>query len=207
MPEITLPKIDVNKAAAEFNKAVKEGAYVAVGLGVLGFQRAQAQRVEWTKQLESQWEDLGKLALKLNSQLNSQAGEYAQSARSQAETARTQWAEQLIELVTRLDELVVPARVQLARALWRELPNLPGLGQQFTDADHALDDQLEALRSRLAEIAKVVDDRVQPARQRLDGQVDRVEERLPAAARSVVQSWRALLGTPEQIWRNSVGLN
>ena len=32
--------------------ALKDGAYVAIGLGVLGFQRAQVQRVELTKQLE-----------------------------------------------------------------------------------------------------------------------------------------------------------
>jgi chromosome segregation ATPase len=202
-----VPKIDINKAAADFNNAVKEGAYIAVGLGVIGFQRAQAQRVEWTKQLESQWEELGKLAVKLNSQLSSQVEAYTESARSQADTTRSEWAEQLTELSTRLEEFIAPARDQLAKLISWELPNLPDFGQQYAEAGHTLDEQLDAVRSRLVEIAKIVDDRVQPARQLLDEQMDRIEERLPTAARSMVQSWRTAAATPEQIWRQSVGLN
>jgi hypothetical protein len=136
--DFNVPNIDLNKAATDFNHAVKEGAYVAVGLGVLGFQRAQAQRVQWTRQLESQWEELS---------------------------------------------------------------------QQFAGAGQTLDDQLEAVRDRLLDIAKVVDQQVQPARQRFDEQVDRIEERLPAGPRSVLHSWRAAAATSEQIWRHSLGLN
>lgn len=33
---------------------IKDAAYVTIGLGVLGFQKAQVRRVELTKQLESQ---------------------------------------------------------------------------------------------------------------------------------------------------------
>jgi chromosome segregation ATPase len=198
-----LPRIDINKAAAGVNNAVKEGAYVAVGLGVLGFQRAQAQRVEWTKQLENQWEELGKLAVKLNSQVE----DYAQTARTQAETARNQWAEQLTELSKRLDNVLAPARDQLSKVFSRELPNLPDFGQQFSEAGHTVEEQLDAVRARLIELAKAVDERVQPARHRLDEQVDRFEQRLPAGARSVVQSWRTAAATPEQIWRSNVGLN
>ena len=58
MPETTFPAVDLNQAVAEINNALKEGVYVAVGLGVIGFQRAQVQRVELTKQLEAQWEQL-----------------------------------------------------------------------------------------------------------------------------------------------------
>jgi hypothetical protein len=203
VPDITVPRIDINKAATEVGSALKEGAYVAVGLGVLGFQRVQAQRVEWTKQLESQWEELGKLAIKVNSQVD----EYTQTARSQAETVRTQWAEQLTEMSKRLDEVITPARERLAKTISRELPNLPDFGQQFSEAGHTLDEQLDAARARLVEVAKAVDERVQPARHLLDEQVDRFEQRLPAGARSVVQSWRTVAATPEQIWRNNVGLN
>jgi hypothetical protein len=35
------------------NDAVRDGAYIALGFGVLGFQRAQVRRVELAKQLES----------------------------------------------------------------------------------------------------------------------------------------------------------
>jgi hypothetical protein len=203
VPDTTVPRIDITKAAAEVNNALKEGAYVAVGLGVLGFQRAQAQRVEWTKQLESQWEELGKLGVKLNSQVE----EYTQTAQSQAETARTQWAEQLTALSKRLDDIIGPAREQLAKVISRELPNLPDFGEQFAGAGQTWEEQLEAVRTRLAEVAKALDERVQPARHLLDEQVDRFEQRLPAGARSMVQSWRSAASTPEQIWRNSVGLN
>src|SRR5262249_1270487 len=148
VPDITVPKIDINKAATEINNALKEGAYVAVGLGVLGFQRAQAQRGEGTKQLESQWEERGKLATKLNSQMD----EYTQTARSQAETARSQWAEQLTELSKRLDDIIAPAREQLAKVISRELPNLPDFGEQFAGAGQTFEEQLEAVRARLVEV-------------------------------------------------------
>ncbi|MBV9660163.1 MAG: hypothetical protein JO337_03295 [Acidimicrobiales bacterium] len=41
-----VPNVDFEKVAADLNQALKEAAYIAVGLGVLGFQRAQVQRVE-----------------------------------------------------------------------------------------------------------------------------------------------------------------
>jgi hypothetical protein len=198
-----LPRIDLNKAAAEFNNALKDGAYVAVGLGVLGFQRAQAQRVEWTRQLENQWQELGKLAGKLNSG----AEEYARSTRSQAGGAGTQWAEQLSELGKRLDEIIAPARNQLVKVISRDLTNLPDFGQPFAEGSQSLEDQLAAVRAWLIEVGKAVDERVQPARQRLDEQVDRFEQRLPAGARALVQSWRNVAATPEQFWRSSAGLD
>jgi hypothetical protein len=45
---------DINKAAAEIEKALLDGMYLAVGLGILGFQKAQVLRVELTRQLEAQ---------------------------------------------------------------------------------------------------------------------------------------------------------
>ncbi len=112
MPEITFPQIDVNKAAAEFNQALREGAYVAVGLGVLGFQKAQVRRVELTKQL-------GELAKQLEAQLaqvgdlGTQVEAYAKLARSQAETAREEFTQQVSEQVTAASKMV---GVQLATA-------------------------------------------------------------------------------------------
>lgn len=120
MPNTAIPNIDINKAAADINKAIKDGAYIAIGLGVLGFQRAQVQRVELTKQLESQLEHLTTLP----GSLNGQAEGYAQTARSQAEHTRAQVAEQLgelsktaraqlTELAKSVDEQVQPVRRQL----------------------------------------------------------------------------------------------
>jgi hypothetical protein len=203
VPDTTFPRIDINKAAAELNSALKDGVYVAIGLGVLGLQRAQVHRVEWTRQLEAQWEELGKLAIKLNSQ----AEEHAQTARAHAGTARTQGAEQLSELSKRLDRVMAPARDQVAKVLSRELSNLPEFGQQFAEGSQALEEQLEAVRVWLIEAARALDEQVQPARQLLDEQLDRFEQRLPAGARTLVQSWRSVAATPEQIWRSNAGLD
>jgi hypothetical protein len=38
----------------DLTKTVKDAVYIAVGLGVLGFQRAQVRRVEFMRELESQ---------------------------------------------------------------------------------------------------------------------------------------------------------
>ncbi len=46
---------DVNKTAQDLAKVAQDAAYVAVGLGVLGFQRAQVRRREIEKQFEKQF--------------------------------------------------------------------------------------------------------------------------------------------------------
>jgi ElaB/YqjD/DUF883 family membrane-anchored ribosome-binding protein len=191
--DTNFPKIDINEA-------VKEGAYVAVGLGVLAFQRAQVLRNEWGRQLESQWEQLSRLSAGLNSQFE----EYAQTARTQTDSARTQWSEQLTEYTKRLDEALAPARASLGKTISAELPDL---AQQLAQASQALEEQLESARAQLIEFAKVIDEQVRPARQQFDEQFDRVEQRLPDGARSVVQSVRGAAATGEQVWRNAVGLN
>jgi hypothetical protein len=203
MPDVTFPTVDLSKAVADFNNAVKEGAYVAVGLGVLGFQRAQVQRVELIKQLEAQWEQLGALPTTVNAQFEG----LAQSARTQAETVRTQLADQLSELGKRLDEVLSPVRAQLTKLVPGEIPNLPDLGQQLTEASQAIEEQLEAARVQLAEFAKTVDERVQPVRQQLDEQIERLEQYLPAGTRTVVQSVRAAAATPQHLLRTAVGLD
>lgn len=82
---------------------LKDAAYVAVGLGVLGFQRAQVRRNELTKQLEeqvkaveSQVADSRKTVADLASQLEG----YVAPVRSQFETQLDAW------------ESALPAQVQ-----------------------------------------------------------------------------------------------
>jgi ElaB/YqjD/DUF883 family membrane-anchored ribosome-binding protein len=206
MPDIKIPSVDINKAAADLNNAVKDGAYVAVGLGVLGFQRAQVQRVELTKALEAQLSQLSTLPNSFNSQFET----YVATAREQAETARTQVAAQLTELSKALEEAFAPVRTQIAKALpvdLPDLPKLPDLGEQLTAAGERFETQLESIRTQLTELAKAIDERVSPARAQFDGQLDRIEERLPAAARNVVQSVRAAASTQEQVVRSAVGLD
>lgn len=99
MPDVKIPHLDVNQTAADLTNALKEAAYIAVGLGVLGFQRAQVQRVEWTKQLEEQLAELKGQQFTMASDL----------FETQWEAARTQ----LVELAKEVDERVAPSRAQI----------------------------------------------------------------------------------------------
>lgn len=195
MPDIAFPAIDINKAATDINNAVKETAYVAVGLGVLGFQKAQVQRVELTKQLEAQF---GNLPTTINSRVEAYLG----TAREQAVTARGQIAEQLSDLSKSLEDAFSPARSQLSKAIPTELPSVPDFGHQLT----ATAERMETARAQLVEFAKSVDERVAPARQQIDEQIDRLEQALPAGARGVVHSVRSTATAQEQALRSAVGL-
>jgi methyl-accepting chemotaxis protein len=193
----TIPNIDINKAAADVNKAIKDGAYIAIGLGVLGFQRAQVQRVELTKQLEAQLGQLSSLPTTLN---------------AQAETARTQIGEQITALTKSVEEALSAVQTQVAKVVPGDLSNLdlpkfPDVTRQWNDAGKSLEEQLETARTQLAELAKVIDEAFQPVRHQLDEQVDKFEQRLPASARNLVQSVRAAATAPEQVLRSAVGLD
>jgi DNA repair exonuclease SbcCD ATPase subunit len=179
MPEFTIPTVDVNKAATDLTNALKEAAYVAVGLGVLGFQRAQVQRVELTKQLEEQLRNLP-----------SPIDGYAQLAKEQAATARALVAEQLASLSKSVEEALAPVRDQLG---------LPDLSEQ-------IETQWAGIRAQLTDLAKAVDERVAPARAQFDEQMDQFEGRLPEAARNLVHSVREAASTQEHALRSVVGL-
>ncbi|HET7523906.1 MAG TPA: hypothetical protein VFJ79_07170 [Acidimicrobiales bacterium] len=135
MPEISFPQIDVNKAAADLNQALKEGAYVAVGLGVLGFQRAQVRRVELTKQLndlaKSLEAQIGQTYPQSIQELGSQVEGYAKLARSQAETAREELNKQVAELNKQIAE-------------------------QLSAATQVVGEQLASAREQFGELAKTV---------------------------------------------------
>jgi hypothetical protein len=139
MPDIPFPNIDVEKAANDFNNALKEAAYVAVGLGVLGFQRAQVQRVELIKQLESQLAGLSGFS----STFGEQAETYLAAARKQLDELRAQLAKlsadvlpsdaldtaavrsQLTELAKSVDDALAPVRQQFEEQLDRLEEVLP----------------------------------------------------------------------------------
>lgn len=89
-PDRTAP-FDVNKAAADVGQALRDGAYVAIGLAVLGFQRAQVRRVELSRQLEGWLAPLG------------EAGDTPEGGDGTPAT-------QLQELAGRLDEVLAPVR-------------------------------------------------------------------------------------------------
>ena len=145
MPDVTFPQIDINKAAADVNNALMEGAYVAVGLGVLGFQRAQVRRVELTKQLESQLAGLGTLPTTLGNQVES----YRKQAISQAE----QFGEQLSENLAAIGKLI-DGQADVIRQQLTELAKT--LDERVRPAREQLDQQFDRLEERLPEGAKTV---------------------------------------------------
>jgi hypothetical protein len=127
MPDINIPTVDFEKAVADLNHALKEAAYIAVGLGVIGLQRAQVRRVEMMKQFEEARE-----------QINTDQLE------TQWEAARAQ----LVDLARLVDEWLIPARTQLDEQidLWEE--RLPESARNLVQTmREAASSQEQSLRS------------------------------------------------------------
>ncbi|HLH46696.1 MAG TPA: hypothetical protein VKV25_06010 [Acidimicrobiales bacterium] len=106
MPDITAP--DLNAVITEAEKALREGAYVAVGLGVLAFQRTQVRRRELAEQLGGD---------RIGQQLNEVAGQVGTNVAA----ARAH----VVELVKAVDEWTVPGRHQLDEQLDAVAGRLP----------------------------------------------------------------------------------
>ena len=51
MPDV---RKDIQKTAGDITKVVQDAAYVAIGLGIMGFQQAQVRRREMLEQIERQ---------------------------------------------------------------------------------------------------------------------------------------------------------
>ncbi|MFP5328185.1 MAG: hypothetical protein ACLGHT_11970 [Acidimicrobiia bacterium] len=102
---------------------IKDAFYVAVGFGVIGFQKAQVRRVELERQLKEQARDL----------------------EAQTETLRKQFEEQVGGLRTQLTEIVklVDARVE---------PVLDQVEERVEELEALLPEQVQELvkRSRTA---------------------------------------------------------
>ena len=81
----------------DVTKTAKDALYVTVGLGVLGFQKAQVRRRELARQVETQWgetaQQLQKLARELQGRvepvLDQLKGRLPGSARELVHQART----------------------------------------------------------------------------------------------------------------------
>ena len=79
---------------ADVTKTLKDAAYVAVGLGVLGFQKAQVRRQELTKQVKGQ-------AAQVESQLGDARGQFNELVR----TVDDRWRPVRQEIEGRLDTI------------------------------------------------------------------------------------------------------
>src|SRR5579875_737014 len=152
-----MPTIDIEKTVNDINNAIKEAAYVAVGLGVLGFQRAQVQRVELTKQIESQLAALAELSSSSTSALEDYLGsirEQIAEARSQVSSLAGELPEtgvlrdQLTDLAKNVDEAVAPLRKQFEEQLDRLEETLPEAARNLVHSIRAAAvAQEQALRS------------------------------------------------------------
>jgi len=104
MPSTSLPGIEWDKAAAGIGEALKEAAYVAVGLGVLSFQRAQVRRVEMAKQFSKLAKDAPVQSVPSLDVLLSQLGGVAKIVDAAVAPARKQADERLDRIEEALPE-------------------------------------------------------------------------------------------------------
>ena len=155
MPDITFPtfpQVDINKAAADVNNALKDTAYVAVGLGVLGFQRAQVRRVELTKQFdelgkqfEAQLASIGDLPTTISKQI--------ETYRKQAISQYGQFGEQVSENFSSAGK-VLEGQAEVIRVQLTEL--VKTLDERLQPVRRQVDEQFDRLEERLPESAKSV---------------------------------------------------
>ncbi len=110
------------------SETLRDAAYVTVGLGVLGFQKAQVRRHEIAKQLEEQVKVV--------------------------ETQVTEGRKSVAELATQLDGYVAPVRSQLEGQLDTLQSALPTTVQDLVkQARAAAHEAEETVRARLGLVA------------------------------------------------------
>jgi hypothetical protein len=91
---------DINKLVQDAEKAVRDGAYVALGFGILGFQQAQVRRRELTKLLSQR---------SPRATPPGQTGGFGDRVAANASVGRTQ----LTELAKTVDARLAPVRHQI----------------------------------------------------------------------------------------------
>lgn len=72
---------------ADVKQTLKDAGYVLVGLGVIGFQKAQVRRVELTRELEDRTKELEAQLVEVRTQLAKVAKDLANEARSRLTVA------------------------------------------------------------------------------------------------------------------------
>jgi hypothetical protein len=126
MPEINVPEIEIPEAAAQLGKALLDGAYVAIGLAVLWFQRAQVHRVELQRQVEAYLAGLREQA-----QDPARVGTLAAGAVEELDLRLEAVREQLASVARGIDEQVGPARRQIDEGVDRMEAVLPDQAREL----------------------------------------------------------------------------
>jgi hypothetical protein len=109
---------DLNKTAEELTKAAQEAAYIAVGLGVIGFQRAQVARRELMAQFERQM---------------GSPGEKAGEVRAQAAKAWKGLDDAVSQLIEQADATLEPVAARLPEQAQELVKQVQGLRDQVRD--------------------------------------------------------------------------
>jgi ElaB/YqjD/DUF883 family membrane-anchored ribosome-binding protein len=122
---------------ADVTTTLKDAAYITVGLGVLGFQKAQVRRVELRKQLEDQ-------------RANVQVGALTQTLEAQL----TELTRLVKELAQDVDARFVPVRVQIEERIDAMEERLPEQARELVKQARSVAKDTEAqLRSHLGLVA------------------------------------------------------
>jgi hypothetical protein len=112
---------ELNKMVADAEKSVRDGAYVVVGLGVLGFQRAQVQRRELAKRLGTDGDAFAAQLNETAEKIGGQLTDVGERVFSNLGASR----EQMVDLARSVDEIVSPTLAQIDQqvaALEERLP-------------------------------------------------------------------------------------
>ncbi len=124
----------------DLTQTIKDSAYVAVGLGVIGFQRAQVARVDLTRGLAA---DQGRL----QEQVRAHVGDVTSAVEAQLSDVKTQVA----KAVTSLEETLEPVAKELEGRLDEVEDRLPeSVKAVVASARQAAEGAAATLRSLLA---------------------------------------------------------
>lgn len=160
----------------DFEDFARDAVYAAVGLGVIGFQKAQVRRREIADALAERGVDVGE-------QVRAAGG----TLRPPLEGLRPQ----IDAIRPKIDAL---------------RPQAEAIGVQLLAAAVALRPQFESLGAGVADLLKSVDEHAGPMRREVDSRVSGLEEHLPPGARAGFAQLRARASGPEETLHWLMGL-
>ena len=121
----------------DVKQTLKDAAYVTVGLGVLGFQRAQVRRQELTKQLDAQLGDVRNQTQRLVEGYESLLKDLEQRFEPVLDQVEERLPEQARELVTQARGAAKDAQDRFATLLKRAYDTKPATAAKTKAASKA----------------------------------------------------------------------
>lgn len=105
------------KIPADLPKFVRDATYVVVGLGVIGFQKAQVRRVELAKQLQEQGVDVRGQLTKLAKEVDERIDPVLGTLDGRLDELEDKLPEQVRDVVAQARKVAKDAREQLRSQL------------------------------------------------------------------------------------------